>query len=314
MRRMICSGKGIATLAASLALVLVAGGSALAATTIPATGPFPYVISAPGDYVLGGDVSTNKTAIQIKSSNVRLNLNGKTITGPRWRDYCFWKYGVEVAPGVKNIGITNGTIQKFEHGIKIWRNVTQVHISRVNLTLNCENGIDADSSGLEYHTYAYVRAWKNDKDGICSKGKYHQFCYNCVHENGRNGIDADVDYSEFACNTAAENEDDGLDVKGYKNIFWANTACFNKGHGIKLYGDGNGLAKNRTSGNYGDGIRLVRGSRDNILKWNVAYENQEHDLHDGNLDRSPPACVNTWTQNYFTTDNEGDGPGAGCIR
>ena len=27
-----------------------------------------------------------------------------------------------------------------------------------------------------------------------------------------------------------------------------------------------------------------------------------------------PACVNTWQANSFVTDNEGDGPGAGCIR
>ena len=34
-------------------------------------------------------------------------------------------------------------------------------------------------------------------------------------------------------------------------------------------------------------------------------------MEDQNL---PDACVNTWRANSFDTDNEGDGPGTGCIR
>ena len=39
-------------------------------------------------------------------------------------------------------------------------------------------------------------------------------------------------------------------------------------------------------------------------------DRQHPDLVDGNL----PPCVNTWQGNTFVTDNEGNGPGAGCIR
>jgi hypothetical protein len=50
-------------------------------------------------------------------------------------------------------------------------------------------------------------------------------------------------------------------------------------------------------------------STDNRLESNRATGNGV-DLVDENL----PACVNTWLGNRFATDNEGDGPGAGCIR
>jgi len=46
------------------------------------------------------------------------------------------------------------------------------------------------------------------------------------------------------------------------------------------------------------------------VEGNTATGNSEFDLRDDNL----PACVNTWLGNRFVTDNERDGPGAGCIR
>jgi hypothetical protein len=42
---------------------------------------------------------------------------------------------------------------------------------------------------------------------------------------------------------------------------------------------------------------------------NTAIGNRRFDMYDVNL-----TCVNRWRGNRFVTDNEGDGPGEGCIR
>jgi hypothetical protein len=54
-------------------------------STVMAAGGFPYVISQPGSYKLSGNLNMptpGLDAIQIKSDNVTLDLNGFTISGP----------------------------------------------------------------------------------------------------------------------------------------------------------------------------------------------------------------------------------------
>jgi hypothetical protein len=59
------------------------------------------------------------------------------------------------------------------------------------------------------------------------------------------------------------------------------------------------------------GIQVTPGSTDNQFLGNTATGNSPGpDLVEGNL----PACSNSWLANVFVTDNEGNGPGAGCIR
>jgi hypothetical protein len=48
------------------------------------------------------------------------------------------------------------------------------------------------------------------------------------------------------------------------------------------------------------------------LEGNRARNNTPFDLIDGNPTATP--CANTWRGNSFATDNEGNGPAAGCIR
>ena len=53
--------------------------------TVNAAGGFPYVISQPGSYKLSGNLivaDKNKTAIEITTNNVTVDLNGFAIIGP----------------------------------------------------------------------------------------------------------------------------------------------------------------------------------------------------------------------------------------
>ena len=61
---------------------------------------------------------------------------------------------------------------------------------------------------------------------------------------------------------------------------------------------------------------MTGGSTGNQLEGNTAPGNDtdgngDRDLFDANIGSG---CVNIWRGNSFVTDNEGDGPGAGCIR
>jgi parallel beta-helix repeat protein len=70
------------------------------------------------------------------------------------------------------------------------------------------------------------------------------------------------------------------------------------------------LAGNKATNNGGSGIDISLNSDANRVVGNTVTGNRNFDLADNNL----PACVNTWQGNAFVTDNEGNGPGAGCIR
>lgn len=74
----------------------------------------PTTISSPGSYIVVKDIVATSTAIRIDSSNVKLDLNGFTVsqTGANLAD------GVAILPGHENIEVTNGVITGFtRHGL-----------------------------------------------------------------------------------------------------------------------------------------------------------------------------------------------------
>jgi hypothetical protein len=285
MQRTIRGGCQVAALL--IGLLLMGGGTAVAAT-IPVSGPFPYDITQPGDYILAGNVSTKETAIRVLSSRVRLNLNGFTITGPRTNGNCYGKNGIEVGTKVTHVSIQGGTVCRFENGILVGKGVQNLLVTRMKLLDNCLDGVDADAPYLSGHTYSYTVAARNGDDGFDLAGKGHHLCFNWANDNGDTGIEADGDGYEFACNTAGGNLT-GMSVLGNRNLFWANTISLNLDIGIVLLGQGNGFGRNKTSENGTYGIWLRRGSRDNVLRRNVSLGNAT-DYRDENLDAVTPIC------------------------
>lgn len=124
-----------------LILSLLLSTSALADEgKIDITGPTN--ISAPGSYILVNDVVGTFTGIYIDSSNVKLDLNGFTIShaGANLGD------GVAILPGHKNIEITNGAITGHtRHGIFVpGKSSTPRNIKISNLRIS-DNAITAIS-------------------------------------------------------------------------------------------------------------------------------------------------------------------------
>ena len=92
-----------------------------------------------------------------------------------------------------------------------------------------------------------------------------------------------------------------------------NRTAGNRGGGIVLSAStGARVDGNTATGNRGSGIEVGPGATGNRLAGNRAIGNAGLDLTGENLSADP--CPNAWRDNRFATDNEGDGPGAGCIR
>ena len=123
-------------------------------------------------------------------------------------------------------------------------------------------------------------------------------------------------WSSATGNRIFENVDTGIEVESLTSArIAANTVTGNGDDGIDLQGeeaDGNRVQGNKTIGNDDNGIVVDAGSTGNHFEGNQAAGNPGLDLEDVNLPANP--CPNTWRGNDFVTDNEGNGPGAGCIR
>jgi parallel beta-helix repeat protein len=118
---------------------------------------------------------------------------------------------------------------------------------------------------------------------------------------------------QVANNRADRNGSDGFDItfETTRARIAGNTARGNRLAGISLgSGDDNLFQGNTTTGNGAGGIEVNAAATGNRLEGNRATGNTPVDL----IDETIPTCLNTWRGNSFVTDNEGDGPGAGCIR
>ena len=104
-------------------VVLITQSSVLAA------GGFPFVISQPGSYKLGGNLSApaRSNGIIIAASNVTLDLNGFTLSGVPQTScgLCPDVFdGISATAGLKAVTIRNGVVSGFDRQVELV-NVTQ---------------------------------------------------------------------------------------------------------------------------------------------------------------------------------------------
>jgi hypothetical protein len=84
-------------------------------SSVMAAGGFPYLISQPGSYKLSGNLVVGVgEGIHISASNVTLDLNGFTISGPPCLSFsCAGDSGIKVITVSTSITVGNGTISGF---------------------------------------------------------------------------------------------------------------------------------------------------------------------------------------------------------
>lgn len=335
-----------AALAGALALT---GGAALAGAAAAAPHPVPisscpYTIMAAGTYVLTRDLSCAGPAPAITVAphvdNVRLVLGGRALTGDGSGN------GIVAAGSADNpitgLRISLGTVTGFVAGVLV-DFAPGAWVVGVTATGNSDRGIDVEQSPNA--RVAGNTASRNGDNGIRVDDCVGcDVAFNRTADNAQDSIFASSDNTgaRFVSNTAVRSGRNGFDLNGCANCLIAgNLADGNRSYGIDIGFDstgmrvagntarGNGLAGlslgtgsvddnlvqgNTTQDNGGGGIEVVEGAVGNRLEGNRATGNTPFDLIDENLDLVPPACANTWRRNRFATDNEGDGPGAGCIR
>ena len=108
-----------------MVVVLISPAAALAGGDIYVGGPYgtkitslPYIISAPGAYYLGGNLSYsgNDHGITVNADNVTLDLMGFTLaytgTEPPWSGI----YGIHM-DNRKNVEVRNGTVRGWDAGV-----------------------------------------------------------------------------------------------------------------------------------------------------------------------------------------------------
>src|SRR5258706_10885720 len=108
-------------------------------STVTAAGGFPYVISNPGSYKLTGNLSATagKSAIQITTSNVTLDLNGFNLSslGPTSGAFRDSATGILNIGNVSNITIRNGSMFGFSPGITMLTG-TLLHVEDMSIEEN----------------------------------------------------------------------------------------------------------------------------------------------------------------------------------
>jgi parallel beta-helix repeat protein len=281
------------------AVAVLAGGAgpATAAEPTPIFG-CPYTIVAPGTYLLARDVVCPGDGIIITADNVLLVLNGRTLTGSGDRAGVRAE-GTEANPTLTGLQVVgSGTVTGFDTGVLV-RNAPDARVIDVTAADNQFEGIYVDTSprALVAGNTARNNAegiYVEDSDGSLIAG--NQATGN-AREFFSDGIQLDsTTGARVEGNTATGSGDDGIDLTfdSTGNLIRGNTTTGNLGSGIDVGGGstGNQLDGNQATGNDADG-------------------NGDRDLFDANIGRG---CFNTWRGNSFVTDNDGDGPGVGCIQ
>ena len=251
-------------------------------------------INSPGQYRLVADLTfapgpadlpSSSTCITIGASNVDLNLNGHTITGPGGG-----------ADGTAGISVTAktmvdikgpGVITSFGRGID-FDGVTSSDVKQVTATGNFFGFVVNNSQG---NLFRENTSTGNNQHGFTLNGAINNgFLNNVASNNGKVGI---------------------LLFAGSGNQVKGNTTNGNGQDGILSGGGvstGHSIKDNTASGNALFGIRLLAGSTGNNVKGNTAQDNNSTDLVDNNTN----CDNNTWADNIFNTSNQSciSGPAA----
>jgi parallel beta-helix repeat protein len=162
--------------------------------------------------------------------------------------------------------------------------------------------ISGDGTG----TGIYVRVGANDASGDYSR--VGTFIYGGTVIGFGVGIGIEQSNGVHLNNMSVTGNRAGVRIFGGSllNHISDNTITSN-GLGIELReGFANHISSNTITNNT-IGINL-RDSASNTISGNTALGNRFRDLSDGN------PCDNSWRDNTFVTDSEGDGPGVGCIQ
>jgi hypothetical protein len=183
----------------------------------------PYIITSSGSYILAGNLTidgSNDFAIRVEASNVTLNLNGFTITGPCPVAECnTGTTGIYALPGYYNTTVANGQVTGFAYGVDIQSG----NLHDLNVTYG-EFCIDAANAIIRHNVISNCGAY----------GIYAQNCSisdNIVSQASVAGIYGND--STISNNTSTSNMN-AYGIEAYGGLVSGNTSMHN-GTGDDIY-------------------------------------------------------------------------------
>jgi hypothetical protein len=204
----------------------------------------PYMITAPGNYVVTNNLTASGDCINVSTGQVAIDLQGHSITGNGTS-------GVGIIGGADHIVVTNGTIAKFYDGIYF---VDSFHvISQMTVQQNKQYGIHLDSY---YSTVTNTVASANGSIGILG-GSF--FTVTNVQANNNAGDGIWLSTSTVANSQAKGNGGIGINLNQGGSFVINATAQGNVGDGIWLGNVGNSVTNSDASSNGGNGISIPNG-------------------------------------------------------
>ena len=229
---------------------------------------FPVSITQPGSYKLSTNLTGNNTSlgiISVEASNVTLDLNGFTITGPG-RDGVFMKSTLQHS----NITVLNGSISGMSRdGILLVNFIGPGIAAQIDRVKSSHNGRIGIWVG-ENSTVANSTAGYNGTTGIQS-GEDNTVKNNIVYNNGSAGIFAEKG-NIIKGNTARNNQESGIHARN-NSVITHNTSTGNQTSGI-LADTGCTLSFNTATIN-NIGFNVARGS---TIISNTARNNANYGL------------------------------------
>ncbi|MCI0415228.1 right-handed parallel beta-helix repeat-containing protein [bacterium] len=308
---------------------------ALSAESIPVRDCGTVLDTPGGRYRLVRNLECTSTAIRITADDIEFNLGRRTISGPGSGASAT---GILV-DSADNVHILNGQINEVTRGILV-QSASNNRIQDVSIS-DCTIGIslfstsdsvvtsNTISSASSVGIFAFpdnVATVNNNRISentivnsfraiALQAGNGNQIINNAVSDSQEVGIYLIQTVNDLVQgNTIIRSALVCIQVSESNGLQILNNTCNDNTRGIVL---GNNLGEapnndntiqgNTTNQNSDIGIFIVIGTG-NVVQGNTSLNNTSSDMWDNFL------CENTWTSNTFVTDNEGDGPGAGCIQ
>lgn len=261
--------------------------------TLSSDGIASRAITAPGSYYLSGNLvgAAGLHGINIKSSNVRLDLNGFTLSGVADRFAIMSSAG-----GLRGLEIFNGHLTGWQSGLDFYTSGSASNVIASDLHIELSglpfaNGIVAHAP-LTVRRCDILNANPFSSAGISGAGIGRSFVVeNCRIKRTGGGIllgDCAVVrnciISECTSNNAisvsseaivADNtvvSSEGIRV-GYSSQILRNTVRSSIGSGIRLAGSNNRVEDNHVLSNAGYGIATDNGTVNNLVIRNFASGN-----------------------------------------
>lgn len=299
--------------AAVAAVVLVSfaySRLAMAQTPVSVCGT---TLSAPGQYVLTGDLNCFGDGVFITANNVDLDLNGFTLTGQgagagiNVGNYC------ATPTPTSGVRISNGQVIGFDFGVILCA-ATGARVSRLAVRQNVHEGIVLGAANNNIITGNRITDNGKGIDTLGQTCDNNKFIANEVSNNAIDGILlTECHNNRLAFNNVSNNGEAGIAIRdGTGNQILGNRANGNLS-GILLVGldVGNSTLRfNETNDNAELGIYI--GGAGSLIERNRSFNNVIFDMNDEG--DAFPSCPNTWRRNAFGTDEDDGGPGVGCIQ